>query len=103
MPRRGSTLRPFARSAPTSPLAIADSNWNRVPKQSISTLILKMPANSSPTPQLGIPDFTIEDLHDPQGLKRLAEKFDQDLAEHHRSLFDRFDRYRQGQEKLGPV
>ncbi|HEX9507638.1 MAG TPA: pyridine nucleotide-disulfide oxidoreductase, partial [Myxococcales bacterium] len=62
-----------------------------------------MPANSSPTAQLGIPGFTIEDLHDPQGLKRLAERFDQDLAGHHRSLFDRFDRYRQRQEKLGPV
>lgn len=47
-----------------------------------------------PTLTLGIPGFTFEDLYNPRALRRLAERFDAQLAEDEPELFQRFDAYR---------
>ncbi len=53
------------------------------------------PNDSSPTLTLGLPGFTFEDLYRPQGLRRLAERFDAWLKEHEPELFQAFESYRQ--------
>ncbi|WP_225412230.1 FAD-dependent oxidoreductase [Stigmatella hybrida] len=62
-------------------------------------------ASSSPTLTLGLPGFTFEDLYRPQGLRRLADRFDAWMSEHEPELLQAFDAYRKsgGTSVSGPA
>jgi hypothetical protein len=54
---------------------------------------------------LGIPGFSFEDLYRPRGLRRLSERFDEQLAADEPELFQAFETYRKsgGKSVTGPA
>ncbi|HEY0093999.1 MAG TPA: pyridine nucleotide-disulfide oxidoreductase, partial [Archangium sp.] len=64
-----------------------------------------LPSNDGPTLTLGIPGFGFEDLYRPRGLRRLAERFDEQLATDEPELFKAFEAYRKsgGKGLTGPA
>ena len=62
-------------------------------------------SNDGPTLTLGIPGFSFEDLYRPRGLRRLAERFDEQLAADEPELFKAFEAYRKsgGESLTGPA
>jgi NADPH-dependent glutamate synthase beta subunit-like oxidoreductase/NAD(P)H-flavin reductase len=62
-------------------------------------------SNDGPTLTLGLPGFSFEDLYRPRGLRRLSERFDEQLAADEPELFQAFDAYRKsgGKSVTGPA
>ncbi|HSP79581.1 MAG TPA: FAD-dependent oxidoreductase [Myxococcaceae bacterium] len=64
-----------------------------------------LPIDDGPSLTLGLPGFSFEDLYRPRGLRRLAERFDEQLAADEPELFQAFDAYRKsgGTSLAGPA
>ncbi|HLM43752.1 MAG TPA: pyridine nucleotide-disulfide oxidoreductase, partial [Myxococcaceae bacterium] len=62
-------------------------------------------SNDGPTLTLGLPGFGFEDLYRPHGLRRLSERFDEQLEADEPELFQAFDAYRKsgGKSVTGPA